>query len=118
MQNYKIDIAFGNIIFSQGVGEKAFKVKAYWEFLWNKTKHLHDVSETKSKPCQESCCLQWAILSLIPNHLGHSFIILSIVMDGAGKELGKPQGVQERHLAWSNRESRLMPYLRTQQRGI
>lgn len=33
MQNYKIDIAFGNIIFSQGVGEKAFKVKAYWEFL-------------------------------------------------------------------------------------
>lgn len=38
-------------------------------------------------------------------------------MYGVWKESWKLQGVKERRLAWATRESRLMPDLRTQQRG-
>lgn len=42
----------------------------------------------------------------------------SIVLDGAGERSGKFQAVKERCVLWASRESRLVPCLRTQQRGI
>ena len=75
-QNCGIDTALGNNLFLiQVLWAKHLKMKAYWKFSWNNTKCLHEISELTSKSYQERCCLQSAVLSLTPKHVGSSLTV-------------------------------------------